>query len=81
MPTKKSAAAKFSSPRQPTKIRAAAADFGLATRARRSLGKLAFGKPKTSKVHRDYVAVDKAYQSAGRKLAKLTGYKWKTKRK
>lgn len=81
MPAKKSAAVKYASPRQPAKIREAAAEFGLATRVRRKVGKLALGKPKTSKVHRDYVAVDKAYQSAGRKLAKLTGFKWKTKRK
>jgi hypothetical protein len=81
MPAKKSAAVKYQAKNQPAKVRAAAAEFGLATRVRRKVGKLALGKPKSSKVHRDYKAVDKVYQETGRKLAKLTGYKWKTKRK
>jgi hypothetical protein len=81
MPAKKSAAVKYSSSRQPAKVREAAKEFGLAKRVRSKVGKLSFGKPKTSKVHRDYIAVDKAYQTAGKKLARLTGYKWKSKRK
>jgi hypothetical protein len=81
MPAKKSAAVKYQSNRYPAKVREAAAEFGFATRVRRKVGKLALGKPKSSKVHRDYTTVDHAYQAAGRKLARLTGFKWKTKRK
>ena len=72
---------KYQSRSQPTKIREAAAEFELATKARRKIGRLALGKPKSSKVHKDYVEVNGHYQRAGRKLATLTGFKWKSKRK
>ena len=72
---------KYQSPRQPAKVREAAAEMALAARARKKIGKLALGKPKSSKVHRDYVVVNGHYQAAGRRLAKLTGYTWKSKRK
>ena len=83
MPTKRSkpAGLKYQSPRYPAKTREAAAEFTLATRARKKIGKLALGKPKSSKVHKDYVAVTRAYQATGRALARLTGYKWRPKRK
>lgn len=83
MPVKRSkpAGLKYQAPRYPAKTREAAAEFALATRARKKIGKLAFGKPKSSKVHKDYVEVNKAYQATGRALAKLTDHKWKTKRK
>ena len=85
MPTKRKktvhACEKYQSSRQPAKVREAAAELELAARARKKIGKLALGKPKSSKVHRDYVEVNGHYQAAGRRLAKLTGYKWKSKRK
>lgn len=81
MPTKKSAATKYQSPRYPKKVREAAADHALAGRARKKIGKLALGKPKSSKVHKDYVKADRAYQTTGRHLARLTGFHWKTKRR
>jgi hypothetical protein len=75
------AAIKYQASRYPTKIREAAAEFALARRARKKIGTLALGKPKSSKVHKDYKAVDRAYQATGKKLAKLTNFHWKTKRK
>jgi hypothetical protein len=77
----KPAGIKYQAPRYPKKTREAAAEFALATRARKKIGKLALGKPKSSKVHKDYVAVNHAYQATGRALARLTGHKWKSKRK
>jgi hypothetical protein len=77
MPTKKPAGQKFQSPRFPKATREAAKEFEKARRVRRTVGKLAFGKPKSSTVHKDYVAADRAYQKAGRALAKRTGHKWK----
>lgn len=85
MPTKRKktvhAYEKYQSARQPAKVREAAAEMELAAKARKKIGKLALGKPKSSKVHRDYKEVDGHYQAAGRRLAKLTGFKWKTRRK
>jgi hypothetical protein len=81
MPAKKSAATKYQSPKFPAKVREAASEFALAGRARKKIGKLAFGKPKSSKIHREYHEVDGIYQRTGRKLAKMTGYAWKTKHK
>jgi len=72
---------KFQNKRYPATVRETAADLALVTRARKKIGKLALGKPKASKVHRDYAEVNLAYQTTGKKLAKLTGFKWKTKRK
>lgn len=77
----KPARIKYQSPRYPKKIREAAAEFALATHARKKIGKLALGKPKSSKVHKDYVAVSRAYQTTGKALSKLTGHKWKVRRK
>lgn len=81
MPAKKHAYDKYQSSRYPAKVRETAAEMAVASRARKKIGRLALGKPKSSRVHKDYVAVDKAYQSAGRRLGKLTGFAWKTKRK
>ena len=84
MPTRKKtkhAYEKYQSRSQPAKVREAAAELELATRARKKIGRLALGKPKSSKVHKDYVEVNGHYQRAGRKLAKLTGFHWKSKRK
>jgi hypothetical protein len=77
MPAKKSAGSKFQSPRFPAATREAAKTFAAAKRVRSKIGKLAYGKPKSSKVHRDYAKADRAYQTAGRALAKRTGYKWR----
>jgi hypothetical protein len=82
MPTKKShkpkrAYDKYQAPRYPAKVREAAADLKLAARARKKGGSLALGKPKSSRVHKDYKVTDRAYQAAGKKLAKLTGHRWK----
>jgi len=85
MPTKRKktvhAYEKYQSSRQPAKVREAAAELELAAKARKKIGRLALGKPKSSKVHRDYIEVNGHYQAAGRRLAKLTGYTWKSKRK
>lgn len=81
MPASKRAYDKYQSKRYPAKVRETAAEMALAARARKKIGKLALGKPKASKVHKDYVAVNRAYQSAGKRLGKLTGFAWKTRRK
>ena len=80
MPTKH-AYDKYQSKRYPAKVRETAAEMALAARARKKIGKLALGKAKSSKDHKDYVAVDRAYQSAGKRLGKMTGFAWKSKRK
>jgi len=79
MPKKKSKHAydKYQAKRYPAKVREAAADLKLAARTRKKVGTLALGKPKSSRVHKDYKLTDRVYQAAGRKLAKLTGHKWK----
>jgi 2-keto-4-pentenoate hydratase len=76
MPTKKPAGKKFQSPRFSSKTREAAKEFDKARRVRKAVGKLALGKPKSSKVHKDYVSANRLYQKTGRALAKMTGYKW-----
>jgi len=81
MPATKKAYDKYQSKRYPTKVRETAAEMAVAARARKKIGRLALGKPKSSRVHKDYVAVNSAYQSAGRRLGKLTGFAWKSKRK
>jgi|WetSurSiteA1Bulk_404760.scaffolds.fasta_scaffold57967_3 hypothetical protein len=83
MPKKKRTPAykKYAAPRYPKAVREAAKDLAVATRARKIVGNAAFGKPGNSKPKRDYKKVDAVYQKAGRKLAKLTGYTWKTRRK
>lgn len=61
---------------KPTKrvaIAQARKDYNKLNRAYHAIGKKAFGKPKTSTVHRDYVAVKRARNAAGKKLGKLTG--------
>jgi hypothetical protein len=72
---------KYQSPRYPAKVREVAAEMELAARARKKIGGLALGRPKSSRVHKDYRVADAAYQSAGRRLGKLTGRPWKTKRR
>jgi hypothetical protein len=81
MATSKKAYDKYQSKRYPAKVRETAAEMALAARARKKIGRLALGKPKSSKVHQDYVAVNRAYQSAGKRLGKLTGFAWKSKRR
>ena len=73
----KSAGTKFQSKHYPAKTREAAKTFAAAKRVRKALGAKALGKPKSSKVHKDYETADRAYNKAGRNLAKLTGYRWK----
>jgi hypothetical protein len=77
MLAKKHAGLKFQSPGRPKATREAAKEYETARRLRRAIGKKALDKPKSSAVHKDYVKVDRAYQKAGRRLAKLTGYKWR----
>ena len=84
MPTRKKkthAYEKYQSKRYPATVREVAADMALAARARKKLGKLALGKPKSSRVHKDYRVADGAYQATGKRLAKLTGFKWKAKKR
>jgi len=56
-----------------TLITAARRDYNKLDRAYHAAGKKALGKPKKSGVHKDYVALKRARNSAGRKLGKLTG--------
>lgn len=81
MPTRKRAYEKYQSKRYPEKVREAAAEMALAARARKKVGRLALGKAKSSRVHRDYVEADKIFQKTGKRLARLTGYSWKSKRR
>ena len=83
MPKKKFKRAydKYQAKRYPRKVREVAAEMALAAHARKKIGKLALGKPKSSRVHKDYRSADSAYQSAGRRLGRLTGHPWKTKRR
>jgi cell division septum initiation protein DivIVA len=76
MPRKKSTVKKYTSSHYPKPVREAARTFGLAKKVRRQLGEKARGKPKSSKIHKDYVKSDRAYQQAGSRLARLTGHKW-----
>ena len=46
----------------------------------KKVGKAALGKPKSSRVHKDYVKIRGEYQRAGKRLAKMTGHAWKTRR-
>ncbi len=48
-------------------------DYQKLDRAYHKAGKQALGKPARSSVHRDYVALKKARNAAGRRLGKLTG--------
>lgn len=50
-------------------------------RARRVIGKKAFGKPERSPAKRDYRTVDREYQKVGRRLGRLTGRKPRKSRK
>lgn len=87
MPTKKkktkkiTADVKYQAKRYPAKIRDAAAEFGIIKKARAKVGSSVLGTRKSTKTRRDYATLTKEYQKAGRKLAKLTGFEWKTRRK
>jgi hypothetical protein len=72
---------KYQAQHYPAKVRETAAEMKLAARARKKIGGLALGKPKSSRVHKDYKLADAAYQSAGKRLGKLTKHPWKTKRR
>jgi hypothetical protein len=78
MPTKrrKRAEVKYQSSRYPAKVREAAAEYGECRRYYKRLGKAALGKPKSSRVHKDYVAIKREYRRAGKKLARMTGHPW-----
>lgn len=61
--------------KSPAKIAAARSAYGSAKRAYKTLGKKAFGKPKSSTAHKAYESAKRTYRSAGRTLGKLTGLK------
>lgn len=61
------------------KIAAARSAYGSAKRAYKILGKKAFGKPKSSSVHKAYATAKRNYKSAGCALGKLTGLKTRRK--
>jgi hypothetical protein len=50
-------------------------------RARRVIGKKAFGKPEHSPAKRDYHTVDREYKKVGKRLGRLTGLKPRKSRK
>jgi hypothetical protein len=62
-----------SKPSKKTLIATARRAYQKLTRAYHAAGKRAIGKPKTSRVHREYVAARRARTAAGTKLGKLTG--------
>ena len=78
MPRKR-AEIKYRSSHYPSKVREAAAEYGECRRCYKKLGKAALGKPKSSRVHKDYVAIRTEYRRAGKRLAKLTGHRWKSR--
>lgn len=78
MPIKqrKRAEIKYQSNRYPSEVREAASEYGACRRLYKKLGKAALDKPKSSRIHKDYVAIKHEYHRTGRKLAKLTGHPW-----
>jgi hypothetical protein len=60
-------------PSKRTQILQARQEYKKLDRAYRSAGKKALGKPKKSKVHKDYETIKRARNASGRKLGKLTG--------
>ena len=80
MPQRKRAEVKYQGTRYPAKVREAAKEYGAVKRFYKKIGKAALGKPKSSRVHKDYVKIRGEYQRAGKRLAKMTGHPWKTRR-
>ena len=80
MPQRKRAETKYQGTRYPAKVREAAREYGEIRRFYKKVGKAAMGKPKSSQVHKDYMKIKGEYQRAGKKLAKMTGHTWKTRR-
>ena len=80
MPQRKRAESKYQGTRYPAKVREAAKEYGEIRRFYKKVGKAAMGKPKSSQVHKDYMKIKGEYQRAGKKLAKMTGHTWKTRR-
>ena len=80
MPQRKRAEAKYQGTRYPAKVREAAKEYGLIRNFYKRIGKAALGKPKSSRVHKDYVKIKGEYQRAGKRLARMTGHPWKTRR-
>ena len=76
---RKRAEIKYQSSRYPAKVREAAQEYGECRRCYRKLGKAALGKPKSSRVHRDYVLMRREYHRAGKRLAKMTGHAWRSR--
>ncbi|HVP24131.1 MAG TPA: hypothetical protein VMS77_09505 [Conexivisphaerales archaeon] len=58
-----------------TLIKKARREYDELDRAYHKIGDKAMGKPKTSAIHRDYVAVKRERNRVGRHLGKLTGRK------
>ena len=56
-----------------TLVATARREYSKLNRAYHTVGKKALGKPTKSLVHRDYVALKRARNLAGKKLGKLTG--------
>ena len=80
MPQRKRAETKYQGTRYPAKVREAAREYGEIRRFYKKVGKTAMGKPKSSRVHKDYVKIRGEYQRAGKRLARMTGHTWKTRR-
>ena len=77
MPRRTRAETKYQGTRYPAKVREAAEEYGEIRRCYKKIGKAALGKPKSSRVHKDYVTIRREYQRAGKRLAKMTGHTWK----
>lgn len=80
MPRRTRAETKYQGTRYPAKVREAAKEYGEIKRFYKKVGKAALGKPKSSRVHKDYVKIRGEYQRAGKRLAKMTGHAWKSRR-
>ena len=59
----------------PAVIKTARKEYEASKRAYHRAGKLAFGKPSSSKVKRDYKAIKNEYKRRGARLGRLTGRK------
>ena len=77
MPRRTRAETKYQGTRYPAKVREAAKEYGEIKKFYKKVGRAALGKPKSSRVHKDYVKIKGEYQRAGKRLARMTGHTWK----
>jgi hypothetical protein len=73
---KKSTFKKYLKKHYPKKIREAAEDLRIAQYARKASGEAARGTRANSRARKDYRKADRAFDKAGKRLARLTGYTW-----